>query len=248
MSTRPSESGCPPTLFATTRWTLVIDAARTGENTTALDALGTLFQTYWQPLYRFARRKGKSKEDAEDLVQGFLTHLLENHSLRSVDRAKGRFRTFLLASFNHWIISEWKHATRQKRGGGVPPLSFDWESAETGLKLEIADERSPDRLFDRDWALALLDKVLDDLEEAARSDGNVHQFEHLKSCLTTDAQRIPYPVLATELNMSEGAVRVAVHRLRKRYRNQLEAEVARTLHNQEALRDEMQALFVALAR
>jgi RNA polymerase sigma factor (sigma-70 family) len=241
------EPGNPPTLFATTRWTVVIDAARGGEETAARDALGTLFQTYWQPLYRFARRKGKSKEDAEDLVQGFLAHLQEKHSLRNVDRAKGRFRTFMLASFNHWIISEWKHATRQKRGGGVPPLSFDWESAETGLKLEVADERSPDRLFDREWALALLDKVLDDLEEVARSDGSVHQFERLKSCLTTDSQRIPYPALATELNMSEGAVRVAVHRLRKRYRKQLEAEVARTLPNQEALRDEMQALFAALA-
>ena len=247
MSISHSESGCPPTLFATTRWTLVIDAARAGEQTTAVDALGTLFQTYWQPLYRFARRKGKSKEDAEDLVQGFLAHLLENHSLRNVDRAKGRFRTFLLASFNHWIISEWKHASRQKRGGGVPHLSFDWESAETGLKMEVADERSPDRLFDLEWALALLDKVLDDLEEIARSEGNIRQFERLKTCLTTDSQRIPYPVLATELNMSEGAVRVAVHRLRKRYRNQLESEVARTLHNQEAVRDEMQALFAALA-
>lgn len=235
------------TLFATTQWTLVIDAARGGEETEAIDALGTLFQSYWQPLYRFARRKGKSREDAEDLVQGFLAHLLEDKSLRSVDRAKGRFRTFLLTSFNHWIISEWKHATRQKRGGGVPPLSFDWESAETGLKLEVADERSPDRLFDREWAIALLDKVFDDLEKVARNDGNIGQFERLKSCLTTDSQRIPYPALATELNISEGAVRVAVHRLRKRYRNQLEAEVARTLHSQEALKDEMQALFAALA-
>ena len=247
MSISNPESQDSPTFFATTRWTLVIDAARAGEETTAIDALGTLLQTYWQPLYRYARRKGKSKEDAEDLVQGFLSHLLEKHSLRNIDRAKGRFRAFLLASFNHWIINEWKHATRQKRGGGVTPLSFDWESAETGLKLEPADERSPDRLYDREWALALLAKVLDDLEMAARSEGNTRQFARLKSCLTTDAQRIPYPALAAELHMSEGAVRVAVHRLRKRYRNQLEAEVARTLPNQEAVRDEMEALFAALA-
>ena len=247
MSISNPESQDSPTFFATTRWTLVIDAARAGEETTAIDALGTLLQTYWQPLYRYARRKGKTKEDAEDLVQGFLTHLLEKHSLRKVDRAKGRFRAFLLSSFNHWIINEWKHATRQKRGGGVTPLSFDWESAETGLKLEPADERSPDRLFDREWALALLAKVLDDLEKTARSEENTRQFERLKSCLTTDSQQIPYPSLAAELKMSEGAVRVAVHRLRKRYRNQLETEVARTLPNQEAVRDEMEALFAALA-
>ena len=247
MAASNPKSQVPPTFFATTQWTLVIDAARGGEETSATDALGTLFQTYWQPLYRFARRKGKSKEDAEDLVQGFFSRLLENSSLRNVDRAKGRFRTFLLTSFNHWIISEWKYATRQKRGGGVAPLSFDWESAETGLKLEPADERSPDRLFDREWALALLAKVLADLESASRSEGNARQFQGLKSCLTTDSQRIQYPALAVELDMSEGALRVAVHRLRKRYRNQLEIEVARTLSSQEAVRDEMHALFAALA-
>jgi len=231
--------------FPATRWS-VVDAAG-ARDTAAFNALDELLRIYWQPLYRYARRKGKSREDAEDLVQGFMGHLLEDHSLRHADRAKGRFRTFLLASFNHWMVNAWKHANRLKRGGGATILSLDWESAETGLKLEPADDRSPDRLFDREWALALLAKVLGDLEEAARREGNGRQFESLKSCLTADSAKIPYPAFAAELGMGEGALRVAVHRLRKRYRKQLEAEVARTLPGPEAVKDEMQSLFAALA-
>jgi RNA polymerase sigma-70 factor (ECF subfamily) len=235
-----------PTLFATTRWTLVHEAARGGEHE-AVAALGALFATYWQPLYRYARRKGKSKEDAEDLVQGFLVHLLTADALRDIDRAKGRFRSFLLASFQHWMINDWKHASRDKRGGGIAPLSFDWESAESGLKLEVADERSPDRIYDREWAVALLDKVLRDLETLAREEGAAEQFERLKPCLTADSSRIGYATIAADIGMSEGALRVAVHRLRKRYRHLLTDEIARTLSSPEAVEEEMQSLFTALA-
>jgi RNA polymerase sigma factor (sigma-70 family) len=231
--------------FATTRWTIVRDAA-SGGDAVATAALGALFRTYWQPLYRYARRRGKSKEDAEDLVQGFFGHILEAGSLRETSRDKGRFRAFLLASFNHWMINAWKRETRQKRGGGIPALSFDWEEAESGLKLEPADDRSPDRLYDREWALTLLGKVLDDLEADSREEGNL-LFEKLKPCLTADSSRIPYAPLAAELDMSEGALRVAVHRLRKRYRGLLTDEIARTLASPEAVEDEMQALFAVLA-
>ncbi|MGB6221508.1 RNA polymerase sigma factor [Haloferula sp.] len=236
----------PPTLFATTRWTLVIDAAR-GAETAAVDALGELVRTYWQPLYRYARRKGKSKEDAEDLVQGFMLHLIEARSLDSADRDKGRFRAFLLACFNHWMTNEWRHATRQKRGGGQTVLSFDWQSAETGLRLDPPDERSPDHHFDREWALALLAKVLDDLEAASRAEGSIEQFERLKSCLTADSRKIPYAQIASELGVTEGALRVAVHRLRKRYRTLLTAEITRTLASPDSVEDEMKALFAALS-
>jgi RNA polymerase sigma-70 factor (ECF subfamily) len=236
----------PPAFFATTRWTLVCEAARGGD-TVATEALGALFATYWQPLYRYARRKGKSKEDAEDLVQGFLAHLMEADGLRETDRSKGRFRSFLLASFGNWMINEWKHAARLKRGGGVSQVSFDWESAETGLKLEIPDDRSPDRLFDREWALTLLAKVLDDLEAASEAEGNAGQFALLKPCLTADSGRIPYVELAAELGMTEGAARVAIHRLRKRYRSLLNQEIGRTLSSPEAVEDEMRALFTVLA-
>ncbi len=234
------------TLFATTRWTVVCDAARGGDHG-AIEALGVLFDTYWQPLYRYARRRGKSKEDAEDLVQGFLAHFIEAEALRGTGRGKGLFRAFLLASFNHWMINEWKYASREKRGGGVPPLSFDWESAETGLKLESADERSPDKLFDREWAITLLRKTLDDLERLCHAEGYGSQFENLKPCLTLDSGKIPYAELATTLDMTEGAARVAIHRLRKRYRHLLKEEVARTLWSPEAVEAEMHSLFAALS-
>jgi len=235
-----------PTFFATTRWTLVSDAARGGD-TSAVEALGALFITYWPPLYRYARRKGKSREDAEDLVQGFMAHLMDAGALRDTDRAKGRFRAFLLASFRHWMINDWKHTARQKRGGGISPVSFDWQSAETGLRWEVADERSPDKLFDREWALALLGKVLADLEAVCAAEGNGQQFATLKPCLTADSGRIPYAEQAATLGMSEGSLRVAVHRLRKRYRTLLTQEIARTLSSPDAVEEEIQALFAALA-
>jgi RNA polymerase sigma-70 factor (ECF subfamily) len=233
-------------LFATTRWTLVHEAAAGGDSS-AVAALGDLFGTYWQPLYRYARRKGKAREDAEDLVQGFLAHLIEAETLRKTDRSKGRFRTFLLAAFNHWMINDWKHASRDKRGGGVAPLSFDWHHAETGLSLEPADDRSPDKLFDREWALALLETVLNKLEQTSRAEGQAATFATLKPCLTADSARISYPEIAATLGTTEGAARVAVHRLRKRYRTLLTTEIARTLASQEAVEEELRALFAALA-
>lgn len=242
MPARPSH----PTQFATTRWTLVREAARGGDPKSQ-EALGALFLTYWPPLYRYARRQGKSAPDAEDLVQGFMAHLIEAQGLSQIDRAKGRFRAFLLASFNHWMINEWKHESRLKRGGGIPSLSFDWESAENGLTSEIADFRSPDKLYDREWAMALLGKVLDELEATCRQEGNAAQFELLKPCLTADSAGIPYSTLAEALGTSEGAARVAVHRLRKRYRHLLTAEVARTLASPDAVEEEMHSLFAALA-
>lgn len=235
-----------PTFFATTRWTLVVDAARDAE-TSAIDALGELISTYWQPLYRYARRKGKSKEDAEDLVQGFMLHLVEARSFESADREKGRFRAFLLTCFNRWMTNDWRHASRQKRGGGQMDLSFDWESAETGLSLDLADERSPDHHYDREWALALLAKVLEDLETLSITEGSGEQFQRLKCCLTADSQKIPYPEIAEEMGVTEGALRVAVHRLRKRYRKLLTDEISRTLASPDSLDDEMHALFSALS-
>jgi DNA-directed RNA polymerase specialized sigma24 family protein len=235
-----------PTFFATTRWTLVRDAARGGD-TLAVEALGTLAGTYWQPLYRYARRKGKSPEDSEDLVQGFLTHIIEARALSRTDHAKGRFRAFLLASFQNWMINEWKRENRIKRGGGETLLSFDWQSAESGLHLEPAHDYSPDKLYDREWALALLGKVLADLEALCRAEGGAAQFEILKPCLTADSARIAYASIAVTLGTSEGAARVAVHRLRKRYRHLLTGEISLTLASPSAVEEEMRSLFAVLA-
>ena len=235
------------TQFLSTRWSVVFEAA-SGNDTAAIEALGMLATTYWEPLYRYARRKGKSKEDAEDLVQGFLAYLFSREgALDHLDQSKGKFRAFLLASFNHWMINDWKKASRKKRGGGDVPLSLDLESAESGLKLDPADNRSPDLHFDREWALTLLEKVLSDLEKESISEGNGKQFAVLKPCLTVDSEKIPYEQLGAELNLAEGAVRVAVHRLRKRYRRALEAEITCTLDPSGEVKDELRSLFAALA-
>ncbi|MGJ8640625.1 MAG: RNA polymerase sigma factor [Opitutaceae bacterium] len=240
----PNESALP-SKFATTRWTLVVDAA-SDSGSKSNEALGELTRCYWQPLYRFARRKGKSVEDAEDLVQGFILHLVQAKTLLHADQAKGRFRTFLLSCFKNWMHNEWRQSTTLKRGGATAALSLDWECAETGLKIDIAGAGSPDQDYDREWAIALLDAVLTKLETSSQQDGTDTQFQELKHCLTADSGKINYESLAQKLDASEGAVRVAVHRLRKRYRALIREEVLRTLHSADALEDEMEALFSAL--
>jgi RNA polymerase sigma-70 factor (ECF subfamily) len=144
------------------------------------------------------------------------------------------------------MINQWRHDVREKRGGGAMTLSFDWEDAETDLKIEATDEMSPDRLFDREWAMTLLSKVVVDLETACAVEGLTEQFSQLKDCLTADSARIQYAEVAGTLGMSEGAARVAVHRLRKRYRQMLTEEVARTLSNRDGVGEEMRALFSVL--
>jgi RNA polymerase sigma factor (sigma-70 family) len=231
-----------PTFFATTRWTLVSHAARGGD-TAAEDALGALFQTYWQPLYRYVRRLGRGAEDAEDLVQGFFAHLLRQNGLRLADRDRGRFRAFLLGGLKHYMANEWQREHRLKRGGYITRLSIDWKDAETGLSLEPEDHRSPDKLYDRDWAMALLDKVLDDL---AREEKDL-DFARWKPFLSVSSTRLSYADIAAGFGMTEGAARVAVHRVRKRYRQRLREEIRRTLADEHFVEDEMRSLFAALS-
>lgn len=228
--------------FATTRWTLVRDAARGGD-AVAQAALGDLFVTYWPPLYRYARRRGKSPQDAEDLVQGFFAGLLEQGGLRLADRDRGRFRMFLLGGFKNHMAGEWQREHRLKRGGFATRLSLDWKHAETGLGIDPEDPRSPDKLYDREWAMALLDKVLDDL---AREEQGL-EFERWKPFLSVSSGNLPYAEIAARFGMTEGAARVAVHRLRKRYRQRLRDEIARTLADGEQVEEEMRALFDALS-
>ncbi len=230
------------TLFVTTRWTLVCEAARGGD-TDAVEALGALFQTYWPPLYRYVRRRGQSEPDAEDLVQGFFAHLLQLDGLRLADRDRGRFRAFLLGSLKHYLANDWEREHRLKRGGFATHLSIDWKDAETGLGLEPEDHGSPDRLYDRDWAMALLDKVLDDLSVEEKD----LDFARWKPFLSVSSARLPYAAIAAEFGMTEGAARVAVHRLRKRYRQRLRDEIGRTLADETLVEDEMRSLFAALS-
>lgn len=228
-----------PTLFLTTRWTLVGKAVAAGD-TESRKALDDLFRIYWKPLYRYVRRTGKSPEDAEDLVQGFFGMLVTGDGLRLADRERGRFRAFLLAAIKNFMASEWRREHRQKRGGFATHLSLDWQDAETGLKFDVEDTRSPDRLFDKEWAMALLEKVLDDLEREEPD------FARWKPFLSMSHERLPYAEMALQFGMSEGAVRVAVHRLRKRYRERVRGEIAGTLSESSMVDDEMRSLFSAL--
>lgn len=239
MRARPDPSGKQVSLFATTRWSIV-GAAAGEDDTLAREGLAALFQNYWPPLYRYVRRLGHREQEAEDLVQGFFVSLLEGSGLRLADRERGRFRAFLLVSLKHYMANEWRREHRQKRGGFATHLSIDWKDAETGLSLDPADERSPDKLYDREWALALLDKVLDEL--AAEEE----DFARWKPFLSVSSGSIGYAGIAAEFGVTEGAARVAVHRLRKRYRHRLREEIARTLLTEDLVEEEMGALFAAL--
>jgi len=229
--------------FATTQWSVVATAGVATEARAQI-AMEHLCRMYWYPIYASVRRRGYSKEDAEDLTQTFFTRLLEKNHFDGLSPERGRFRTFLLAVLKHFLANEWDKSQRQKRGGGSTHFSIDAQDAESRYRIEPADHLSPDKLYDRAWALTLLARVMGGLE-ASHSD-NPH-FPTLKPCLTTAKEDIRYGELARQTGMSEGAIRVAVHRLRKQYRHLLHAEISGTLVDPECLDDELHALLVAFA-
>lgn len=233
-------------VFATTHWTVVLAAGRSNSREADV-ALEELCRTYWYPLYAYVRRQGHSREDAEDLTQGFFARLLEKNYLEGVTSDGGKFRSFLLVALKRFMANEWDRANRQKRGGGVLPLSLDWQDAESRYQIAPVDNLSPDKLYDRAWAVIVLERVITRLRDESGTEGKAGQYEKLKPFLMMGKSEIPYAQAAAELKMSEGAVRVAVHRLRKRYRELLREEIAQTLSNPAQADEEMQALFSALA-
>ncbi len=236
----------PGARFLTTHWSVVLAAGRS-DSTRAQNALGRLCQTYWYPLYAHVRRRGHSPHDAQDLTQEFFARLLERHTLASADPNRGRFRSFLLATMDHFLAHEWEKVRAQKRGGGCRILSLDLALAEQRYDLEPADTATPDKLFDRRWANALLEEVLNQLEAEYHHAGKAELFAALKQTLTGTRESQPYAVLALHLGMNEAAVKVAVHRLRKRYRELLRAEVANIVAEPEQAGDELRYLLAALA-
>lgn len=208
-------------------------------------ALEQLCKTYWFPLYAYVRRRGYIKEDAEDLTQAFFARFLAKNYLGDLSAGRGRFRAFLLASLKHFLANEWDKAQRQKRGGGEVPLSLDWQTADTKFQIATTNEESPDKAFDREWALALLSSVVERLQKECEDDGRGNLFEKLKTFLTADTGKIAQADVAKELNMDETAVRVAIHRLRKRYRQLLRAEIMSTLSDGADVNEELRALFKA---
>lgn len=231
--------------FVTTRWTLVLSAGRKS-SVQSDQALTELCQTYWYPLYAYVRRQGRTREDAEDLTQAFFARFLEKNYLEGLSREHGKFRAFLLACLKHFLANEADRAGRQKRGGQVPHLSLDWTGADERYRLEPADPRSLESAFDRQWALALLERVIVRLEAEFREAGKEAFFRRAKGALSVDRGAAQSAELARELGMEEGAFRVAVHRLRKRYRELLREEIAQTLTDPGMVEEELRSLQAAL--
>ena len=245
-SDRPaSETAKPRDYFATTQWTRVLNAGRS-DSTSACNALAQLCQTYWYPLYAYVRRRGYSPEDAEDLTQGFFTRLLELNSLTEVRREKGKFRSFLLASLNHYLSDQWDHERAQKRGKGRV-ISLEANRAEERLSREPVDALTPEKLFERQWATTLLEAVVQRLQREYESAGKGALFMALRFSIAGEKNEEPYAKLSAELSLSEQALRVAVHRLRRRYRQLLHDEIAQTVATEAEVDGEIRQLYRALA-
>lgn len=218
--------------FATTHWSLVL-AARNHVAPEAQAALEVLCRSYWFPLYAYLRRQGYNPHDAQDLTQEFLARLIANHDLQHVEPQRGKFRSFLLGTLKHFLSDERKKAHAQKRGGGQALVSIDEDSAESRYALEPADAVTPETLFERQWALTVLQRVRDRLRARHEQRGKVELFETLEPCLGGSRQPVSYAEVGSRLGMSEGSVKVAVHRLRKEFGELLRQEIAgaRTRHS-----------------
>lgn len=246
-----SERGNQPTSwstrakFAATRWSVVLAAAGGNAATDTRRALEQLVRAYWFPLYAYLRRQGQPPAEAEDLVQGFLARLLEKQDLAGVDRDKGRFRSFLLASLKHFLANEQDKARTLKRGGGAV-VALDALDAEARYAVEPVDSMTPERLFDRRWALAVLDQVLARLRREYADAGREKLFEAIRGCLAVRRGDLSYAELARPLGLTEGSVKVAVHRMRRRYRDLLREEIAQTVDSPEEIEEEITYLLNCL--
>ncbi|MEZ5300352.1 MAG: sigma-70 family RNA polymerase sigma factor [Verrucomicrobiales bacterium] len=230
--------------FPATRWSLVL-RARGADERAAGRALSELCGAYWYPLYVYARRVGNGAEDAEDLTQGFFARLLEKDYFAEADQRRGRLRSFLLASFKHYMHDEWDKSRAQKRGGGETPLSIDAAMAEERYRLEPQDKASPDVVYERRWALTALENFVGALRDDYAAAGKAEVFDALQPHLTGDAEG-GYAGAAEKLGISEGAARVAAHRLRKRYGEVMRREIAQTVETEDEVDDEIRTLFAAL--
>jgi RNA polymerase sigma factor (sigma-70 family) len=210
-------------------------------------ALESLCRTYWPPLYAYVRRRGYSPEDAQDLTQEFFARLLKRNAVARVGPEKGRFRSFLLASMNHFLTEEWRKSTAQKRGGGkIIPINV--QNAETSLYEPAALGLTPEQAYERRWAITLLEQVYRRLEQEYSRQNKAGLFSILRAALAGSSDSAPYAELAEQLEMGEGAVKVAVHRLRVRYRELLRDTIAETLSEPDGIDDELRYLFRVLAR
>lgn len=221
--------------------------ARGADEELAGRALGRLCQTYWYPLYVFIRRQGQSAEDAQDLVQGFFAKALEKNYFNEAVQEKGKFRSFLLLALKRYMANEWDRANCLKRGGGCETIPLDPAETETRYRAEAIDDLNPEKAYDRRWAETLLEQVLRTLQAEYAAAGKARAFEKLQVCLSGEKSDQSHAELGRELGMTEGALRVAVHRLRQRYRELLRSEIAQTVASPVLVDEEIRQLFAALA-
>ncbi len=241
-ATKPSD-----TWFATTRWTVVLSAGDPGSPQAAA-ALETLCRAYWYPLYAYIRRRGYSAPDAQDLTQEFFSQLLEHRWVVRADRDKGRFRSFLLMALKRFLANQWDQGQTVKRGGRAHRVPLPLDAGESRYAQEPADRSTPEQIFEKRWVLTLLESVLSHLREEYVRDGKALLFDALRPCLIGSGELQPYAAVAAELDMTEGAVKVAVCRLRERYRARLREEIAPTVASPADVEEELRHLFRVLAR
>lgn len=240
-----SQTGESPRMFPNTHWSVVLRATATPSPESSA-ALETICRDYWHPLYAYARRCGQAEHDAQDLTQEFFRRLLEKRWLEKADREKGRLRTFLILALKHFMANEWRRNSALKRGGGHAAVQLDTSFAESPAATDAT--LSPEEVFDRQWALTLLELTVKKLQAEFTGAGKADEFDKLKHCLMTDHGSIDYALMAEQLGMNQGAARVAVHRLRKRFREIYRQEISQTLADGAELEAELRHLAAALAR
>jgi RNA polymerase sigma-70 factor (ECF subfamily) len=232
-------------VFATTHWSVVAEAGQS-DSPKASQAMAQLCQTYWYPLYVYVRRKGYQVPDAQDLTQEFFARLLARNYVTGADRDRGKFRSYLLGTLEHFLAKEWRRAHAEKRGGGRPDFSLDEVDAEKRYLLEPAHELTPAKIFDRRWATTVLDQAMAHLAGECQVSGKGNLFEAVKPLLSGESADLSYAEMARLLNMTEAAVKVAVHRLRQRYGECIRAEIAQTVASPADVDEELRYLLAAL--
>ncbi len=237
----------PASAFCTTRWTLVMRSR--GEAPESRAALSELFSAYWDPVFRFLRREGRTEDDSRELAQEFFTRLLSGGGIEKADPEKGRFRSYLLGALKHFLADRRRSEGREKRGGGAVIESIESAGTETSPGLQIPDPAAaiPDSYFDREWALAVMDRALKRVQATLEESGKGRQFEVLKHWLIGETENLSQTAAAAELGMTTGAIKVAIHRLRKCFRDAIQAEIAQTVTDPADVAGELRYLIEVLS-
>src|SRR5262245_54720176 len=237
----------PPSGFDTTAWTVILAASAGHPTADSREALANLCQKYWHPVYAFIRKRGYDPDQSQDLTQGFFALLIEKNYLLDADPERGRFRSFLLAAVKHFLANEQDRANALKRGGGQVLVSIDMVEAEAWHALATVEHATPERLYERRWALSLLENVMVKLRTEFADAGKANEFDKLSVLLNRDSETARYRTMAAEMNISAGALRMLVHRMRRRYRSLLRAEIAESVSGPEEIDEELRFLLSSLS-